>query len=120
MRLNYKLWLEHDGKVLFGQGRQELLAAIAETGSLAGAAQKLSMSYRAAWGRLRASEERLGFPLVEHGPQGRRTTLLSTQGRALLKWYNQLEQDMNAFLAEAEKRRPEVLLSGQPPPAGQS
>ncbi|MBI4798570.1 MAG: LysR family transcriptional regulator, partial [Desulfarculus sp.] len=60
------MWLERDGRVLFGQGRQELLAAIVETGSLAGAAQKLGMSYRAAWGRLKASEERLGLALVEH------------------------------------------------------
>lgn len=119
MRLNYKLWLEHDDKVLFGQGRQELLAAIAETGSLAGAALKLSMSYRAAWGRLKASEDRLGFALVEHGPQGRRTTQLSPQGRALLDWYNQLEQDMNAFLAEAEGKRPAFLAPNQKPASGQ-
>ncbi|MFH1057422.1 MAG: LysR family transcriptional regulator [Pseudomonadota bacterium] len=111
MRLNYKLWLEHEDKVLFGQGRQELLAAIAETGSLAGAAQKLAMSYRAAWGRLKASEQRLGFPLVEHGPQGRRTTQLTPEGRELLAWYNQLDKEMISFLEEAEGRRPAFLDS---------
>jgi molybdate transport system regulatory protein len=62
MDLCMKLWVEKDGKVVFGGGRYQLLKAIEEQGSLAGAARALKMSYRAAWGRLKASEKRLGKP----------------------------------------------------------
>jgi len=65
MEIKYKIWLEKDGKVIFGHGREELLQAVAECHSLNAAAKKLNMSYRAAWGRLRASEDRLGIKLIE-------------------------------------------------------
>jgi hypothetical protein len=74
IELKFKVWLEKDNHVLFGHGRVELLKAIDECNSLNAAAKKLSMSYRAAWGRLQASERRLGCHLVEHR-QGRQMRL---------------------------------------------
>lgn len=65
IKLKYKIWLEKEGQVLFGHGREALLKAIEECESLNAAAKKLNMSYRAAWGRLKASEERMGCKLVE-------------------------------------------------------
>jgi molybdate transport system regulatory protein len=65
MEIKHKLWLERDGHVIFGPGREGMLKAIEECHSLSAAAKKLRMSYRAAWGRLKASEERLGIKLVE-------------------------------------------------------
>jgi molybdate transport system regulatory protein len=106
LELQYKLWLEKDGKVLFGQGRRELLRAIVETGSLAGAAKKLDMSYRAAWGRLRASEERLGIRLLENAGQGRRAATLTPAALALLDWYEQLQARAEEFMREAREMRP--------------
>src|SRR5207237_8826363 len=41
-----------------------LLRAVAETGSLAAAVAHLGLSYRAAWGLLRAYQSKLGDPLV--------------------------------------------------------
>ena len=52
-----KLWLEVDGAVVFGGGRVALFQAIEETGSIKQAAEKLNMSYRAAWGKIKATEE---------------------------------------------------------------
>jgi molybdate transport system regulatory protein len=75
-KLKFKVWLEKDNHVLFGRGRVELLKAIDECHSLSAAAKELSMSYRAAWGRLQASERRLGCNLVEHH-QGRQMRLTS-------------------------------------------
>ncbi len=63
MKIQFKVWLEKDNRVLFGEGRSQLLQAIEDYGSLAQAARKMNMSYRAAWGRLKASEDRLGYPL---------------------------------------------------------
>ncbi|NCC25484.1 MAG: LysR family transcriptional regulator, partial [Deltaproteobacteria bacterium] len=59
------LWLESGESVYFGLGRAMLLDQIEEYGSLRKAASELGMSYRAAWGKLRATEEALGVALVE-------------------------------------------------------
>jgi molybdate transport system regulatory protein len=109
MRVRMKLWLEADGKVLFGHGRLQLLQAIGETGSLAGAAKVMDMSYRAAWGRLKASEDRLGLALVEPGGRGRRTSDLTAQALDILRWYQELEAKAEEFLARAETSRPACL-----------
>ena len=55
MEIKYKIWIEKDGKVVFGKGRDDILSCIEDTRSLNAAAKKLKMSYRAAWGRLKAS-----------------------------------------------------------------
>lgn len=106
MEIHCKVWLERDGKVLFGQGRRELLRAIAETGSLAGAAKKLDMSYRAAWGRLRASEDRMGIRLLENAGQGRRSATLTPAAMALLEWYEELQAKAEEFMRQARESRP--------------
>ncbi len=66
MRITTKIWIENDdGKLLVGQGRLKIFHAIARTGSLSAAARELGMSYRAVWGKVRATEERLGVKLVK-------------------------------------------------------
>ena len=74
MNIKSKFWIEENGRPVFGSGRRMLLEAIDRSGSINRAAQELSMSYRKAWGALRAMEERLGVKLVERqtGGQGRR------------------------------------------------
>lgn len=55
-----KMWIENGhGKVVFGLGRYHILDAIQRLGSLNAAAQELKMSYRAVWGRITATEDRL-------------------------------------------------------------
>lgn len=103
MEVHVKLWIEEDGAVLFGEGRQELLQAVAESGSLAGAARKLSMSYRAAWGRLKASEKRLGFALVERSAEGRRAVQLTPKARRLMNRYQTLEDQAHGFAQQARR-----------------
>lgn len=66
MKVHTKVWLENEnGKLLVGQGRLKIFHAIARTGSLSAAARELNMSYRAVWGKVRATEERLGLKLVD-------------------------------------------------------
>ncbi len=69
-----KIWIEDDtGQVVFGAGRLYILQSVMKTGSIHAAAQELHMSYRAVWGKLRATEKRLGQPLLDRktgGPQG--------------------------------------------------
>ncbi len=60
-----KVWIEDDdGKVVFGLGRMRILESIQRHGSINAAAKELKMGYRAIWGRIKASEQRLGKPLL--------------------------------------------------------
>ena len=94
MEIKYKVWFEKDGKVIFGSGRRELLRAVDMYNSLNAAAKHLNMSYRAAWGRLRASEERLGIKLAEAHPSGR-ALHLTEEARALLNKFDKLERKIH-------------------------
>ncbi len=96
MEIRHKIWLEKDGKVIFGSGRYALFKAIEESHSLNAAAKKLNMSYRAAWGRLKASEERMGIKLVERA-QGK-GMYLTAEGQSLLEQFDRLEQKTETFL----------------------
>ncbi len=60
-----KIWIEDDtGTVNIGAGMFRILKAVSEHGSLSAAAKALGMSYRAVWGKIRATEDRLGQQLL--------------------------------------------------------
>ena len=111
MEIRYKIWLEKDGKVIFGQGREKLFEAIEECHSLNAAAKKLNMSYRAAWGRLRASEERMGVRLIESDAAKKGMTL-TPAARALLNKFRQLERDADAYLRKMSRELSALVEGG--------
>lgn len=83
-----KIWIEDDtGNVVFGMGRYRILSAIQRLGSLQAASKELKMSYRAVWCRIKASEERIGAPLVERVGNGSR---LTPYAENLMKQYKRL------------------------------
>jgi molybdate transport system regulatory protein len=99
MQIRQKIWLEHHGKSVFGQGRKILLRAIDQCQSLNAAAKKLNMSYRAAWGRLRATEERLGMKLVQiEAPGG--AMRLTDDAREFINKFDMLERETEAFVRD--------------------
>jgi len=100
VQIKFKIWLEHNGEPVFGRGREVLLRAIEEEQSLYGAAKKLNMSYRAAWGRLKASETRLGIKLAVTDSRGKGMHL-TNEARTLLAKFDKLERDAAAFLRGA-------------------
>jgi len=60
-----KIWIENEeGEVIFGAGRVKILNAVEKNGSINAAAAELHMSYRAVWGKIKATEDRLGKPLL--------------------------------------------------------
>lgn len=76
-----------------GPGKADLLQAIGETGSLAEAARTLKMSYRRAWGLVRAMNAAFRAPLVETlkgGPTGGRA-ILTPLGADVLFRYRRME-----------------------------
>ncbi len=109
MNIHIKLWFEEKEAVLFGDGRLQLLEAIESAGSLAAAARELSMSYRAAWGRMHASEDRLGFALVERGDEGRRAMKLTPAARELMAIYSKLDKLAQSQMKKHEKELKQIL-----------
>ncbi len=70
LRVKSRVWIEdEDGKVVFGAGRLRILELVDRFGSMHVSAKELNMSYRAVWGKFKASEERLGQTLVQR-PDG--------------------------------------------------
>lgn len=100
------LWLETQDGLFFGLGRAQLLQKVADQGSLRKAAEELGMSYRAAWGKLRKSEEILCFRLIEQSGSKRAGCHLAEDGRKLLenflRWFEEVE-------TEAVKKAAEML-----------
>lgn len=89
-----KIWIESKGYVVFGGGRMKLFQAIEELGSIRQAASKLEMSYRAAWGKLKATEERLGIKLVEKHAGGQHNgAVLTPVAKKLLASYEKFKED---------------------------
>lgn len=85
--LHVKLWVEHEGQMLLGQGPAELLSRIETMGSLKKAAESLNMSYRAAWGRLKRTEDALGCPLVLASVNRREGYQLTAEGKEAVDAY---------------------------------
>ena len=106
IQIQCKIWLERDEEVLFGRGRLELLRGIREYGSLAETARHLGMSYRAAWGRLKSSENRLGHKLAEKVPAAGRgqRLILTPLAEALIEDFLELQKLVTRFIQDHQKK----------------
>lgn len=111
------LWLEREGGMLFGMGRVLLLRKVEECGSLKKAAESLGMSYRAAWGKLKHSEEALGCKLVEKQGSNRDGYRLTDEGRRIMEgyeaWFKSVEN--HALVAARELLPWKVEAFGESP-----
>jgi molybdate transport system regulatory protein len=65
MKPRVNLWIEIDDQVVLSRWRVALLAAIAETGSISAAAERMEVPYRRAWQKIHEMEQRLGITLLE-------------------------------------------------------
>lgn len=65
LKLRYKIWIEKDGKKVFGDGPLDILHRVERTGSLRQAAEEINMSYSQAWNLMKDLEKRLGFNLLK-------------------------------------------------------
>jgi molybdate transport system regulatory protein len=94
--MHLRLWLDTEDGLLFGPGRAALLDLIDRHGSLRQAAKELGISYRAAWGKLRKTEDLLGYKLVDKGGSYKEGYRLTPEGRELKNridtWYNTVEK----------------------------
>ncbi len=97
-----KVWLEADGRYVFGFGLSEILKAVEAAGSIKEAAHRLGKSYRYVWGRIKKAETALGQSLVEArvGGTGPRRSGLTELARSLVADYDALRQRMFAVAEE--------------------
>jgi len=103
MKAKFKIWLEEKGGVAFAEGRRMLLESIDRLGSLNAASKELGMSYRAAWGKIKATEKVLGIRLlkVAKGGKGGGGATLTPEAKELISKYKQYTDRMT-FLVEKE------------------
>ncbi len=78
--------------IALGTGKAELLAAIAETGSIAAAGRKMGMSYRRAWLLVETMNQSFYEPLIISTKGGKHGggAQLSTLGEQVLALFRQM------------------------------
>ena len=90
-RLSFRLVLGPD--IAIGPGKADLLAAVAETGSISAAGRSMGMSYKKAWYLLDTMNRCFREPLVEasKGGRGHGGATLTAMGREVLDRYRRIE-----------------------------
>ncbi|MDN3510381.1 MAG: LysR family transcriptional regulator [Candidatus Jettenia sp.] len=106
MKVKFKIWLEENDGVAFAEGRRMLLEAVNRLGSLHAAAKELGMSYRAAWGKIKATEKVLGVKLLEvtTGGKGGGGAILTLEAKELILKYKKYTDRMTSLMEKEFKR----------------
>ena len=102
LAIRSKIWIEVDGDAVFGKGRRLLLEAIETHGSINRAAKEVGISFRKAWGHIKAMEERLGMPLVERTVGGRNGggAVITKEAKQFLRDFEQMEAGVRTMADE--------------------
>ena len=90
-----------DGEAVFGRGTAMLLRGIEEEKSLNKAAAKIGMAYSKAWKSISATEEYLGFRLIDR--LGAHGSVLTDMGRRFLAIYEEAERCAQSAVDEVLK-----------------
>ena len=97
--LKSRHWLvDENNKIIMGEGRKEIFETIEKTGSINKTAKIMKMSYKAVWGKIRATEEHMKTKLVAADRQ--EGSYLTKEGKELLKKY----QIMKKKCLEADEK----------------
>lgn len=110
-RIRSKIWVEDTkGKLVLGPGRLRIFDSIERTGSIHAAAKELGMGYRAIWGKIKATEQRLGKSLLVRSVGGHHGggSQLTPQAESLVKAY----RNMQDHLTEAADKFFESIFEG--------
>jgi molybdate transport system regulatory protein len=102
MQARANFWIEKDGKVILSMWRVKLLEAIAETGSISAAAERMGVTYRRAWEKIQECEERLGIKLVETqtGGLGGGGSQLTPQAVGYVKRFKQFAAGLDDIVTQ--------------------
>ena len=106
-KIRCKVWFEIDGEALIGNGRERLLTAIAENGSLNAAAKELGIPYRKVWAQVQEMERIAPFPLFISRTAGNAggSTQLTTEAHTLLNQFKEVGQEIRIAVDHICKTR---------------
>ena len=115
-RLEPRLRVLLGSSIAIGPGKAALLAAIAETGSIAAAGRRMGMSYRRAWLLVKTMNACFREPLVDATKGGLRGggAVLTATGREALARYRAMEAHAAEAIA-AEVQEFFKLMTDRPP-----
>jgi molybdate transport system regulatory protein len=93
--------------IAIGPGKADLLDAIAETGSISGAARRMGMSYRRAWLLVQTMNDCFRQPVIEAAKGGKDGggAQLTALGDKVLAHYRRLARDTAASFGPYLKAR---------------
>ena len=99
MRARSKVWLASGGAQVFGEGKAAILRAIADAGSINGAARELGMSFRHVWSAITAAERRLGRKLLKRSRGGTKGggAELTAFAEDLLEKFDELDDAVRGY-----------------------
>ena len=99
-----RVWLEKDGELYMGGGREMLLERIDKFGSIAAAARSMKLGYRNAWLWVEAANRLAPSPLVEKvsGGPGGGYARLTDEGRKAVAQYRRLRSKFERFLTQVD------------------
>lgn len=106
VKVRYRLWLECGDEYVFGNGVCALLLGVEELGSLKKAAERLSMPYRGAWGRIHKAEEALGIALLDRPSDRQKGVTLTPDGKRFLEFFQQIDRECGQHIAQSLKKYP--------------
>ncbi len=100
LTIKTKVWIEKDGKPVFGMGRFRLLQKIKTEGSISKAAKELGFSYKKAWSYINLMEKRFGYQLVNKQIGGKNGggSILTENAKRLIADYENLVEAEAAFI----------------------
>lgn len=104
--LEAPLQLRYASGLMLAADGVRLLEAIADRGSISGAAKAVGISYRTAWERVESLNNLAAAPLVARatGGKGGGGTRLTAAGERMLALYRTLEQEQQRFLERLAAR----------------
>ena len=91
LKLRSRQWIVDEyGRIIMGEGRKQILETIEKKGSINQTAKIMKMSYKGAWGKIKATEKYLKANIV-HADR-KEGTHLTKEGKELLKKYSLLKE----------------------------
>lgn len=107
-KIKSRIWIEHNGDILLGEGRVALLKAIDQMGSLSKAAKSMGMSYKKAWNLVDAVNSRAARPVCQRvvGGKAGGGTEITPYGKQLIETFENLNKNCWNYLDQEIKKTP--------------
>ncbi len=119
-RPGFSIWIEDDGKYLFGEKEARMLEGIRRTGSFMATSRSLGTTYAHVWNSIQELEARASAKMVraQRGGEAGGGAVLTEAGARLLEEYKAIEEKVSKFLGAGrdfrmlEVKSPDLAIIG--------